>query len=153
MISFFVSIRYRNSKMINHDHRSRGLNVSIQPNSHSTLHLPRVRETDSGNYTCAPQNFRPASTLVHIIDVDSDSAAAAIHTEGEGVARQANVAAQPPLPSVGHYCIMMALLAQSTSTTTTIAFNLLSHTGDAIYRYFQRKCFAEKTIISRPVCI
>ena len=68
--------------MINHE-IDRGQQVQTQFSNHSTFHLPKVMRTDSGNYTCAPHNLRPASVFIHIIDEDSNSAAAAIHTAGE----------------------------------------------------------------------
>jgi len=75
---------YHNSRMVSHSH-DRGLRVQVSSASHSTLQLPDVRRSDSGNYTCAPHNLRPASVYIHIIDEDSNSAAAAIHTDEGGV--------------------------------------------------------------------
>ena len=66
--------------MISHDH-DRGQKVEVNSVSHSTLYLPNVRKSDSGNYTCEPHNLRPAFVYIHIIDEDSNSAAAAIHTD------------------------------------------------------------------------
>ena len=67
--------------MINHDH-DRDQQVEIHP-THSTLTLPHVDSRDSGNYTCSPHNLSPSSVVVHILDEDSNSAAA-IHTEDGG---------------------------------------------------------------------
>ena len=68
--------------MINHE-VDRGQQLQTNFSYYSTFHLPKVIKTDSGNYTCAPQNLRPASVFIHIIDEDSNSAAAAIHTAGD----------------------------------------------------------------------
>ena len=68
--------------MINHE-LDRGQQVQTKLANYSTFHLPTVTKKDSGNYTCAPHNLRPASVFIQIIDEDSDSAAAAIHTGGE----------------------------------------------------------------------
>ena len=68
--------------MINHE-LDRGQQVQTKLANYSTFHLPTVTRKDSGNYTCAPHNLRPASVFIQIIDEDSDSAAAAIHTGGD----------------------------------------------------------------------
>ena len=68
--------------MINHE-LDRGQQVQTKFSNYSTFHLPKVTRKDSGNYTCAPHNLRPASVFIHIIDEDSNSAAAAIHTAGD----------------------------------------------------------------------
>ena len=68
--------------MINHE-LDRGQQVETEFSDHSTFHLPKVTRKDSGNYTCAPHNLRPAYVFIHIIDEDSNSAAAAIHTAGD----------------------------------------------------------------------
>merc|ERR1719411_196955 len=68
--------------MINHE-LDRGQQVQTKLANYSTFHLPTVTRKDSGNYTCAPHNLRPASVFIQIIDEDSDSAAAAIHTAGD----------------------------------------------------------------------
>ena len=68
--------------MINHE-LDRGQQVQTKLANYSTFHLPTVTRKDSGNYTCAPHNLRPASVFIHIIDEDSNSAAAAIHTGGD----------------------------------------------------------------------
>ena len=68
--------------MINHE-LDRGQQVQTKLANYSTFHLPIVTRKDSGNYTCAPHNLRPASVFIHIIDEDSNSAAAAIHTGGD----------------------------------------------------------------------
>ena len=68
--------------MINHE-LDRGQQVQTKLANLSTFHLPVVTRKDSGNYTCAPHNLRPASVFIHIIDEDSNSAAAAIHTAGD----------------------------------------------------------------------
>jgi hypothetical protein len=65
--------------MVNHDP---SLSVSIDA-THSVLTLSHVVTSyDSGNYTCAPHNLIPDSIVVHILDEDSNSAAA-IHTGDE----------------------------------------------------------------------
>ena len=79
---YFFLFRYHNSRMINHE-LDRGQQVHTKFADHSTFHLPTVTRKDSGNYTCAPHNLRPASVFIHIIDEDSNSAAAAIHTAGD----------------------------------------------------------------------
>jgi len=74
---------YHDAKMINHRGKNRGQHVDFASARHSTLYIPNVQKSDSGNYTCAPHNLRPASVYIHIIDDDSNSAAAAIHrTDG-----------------------------------------------------------------------
>ena len=78
--------------MINHE-LDRGQQVHTQFTNYSTFHLPKVTRKDSGNYTCAPHNLRPASVFIHIIDEDSNSAAAAIHTAGDDNAENGAMAA------------------------------------------------------------
>lgn len=77
-----LTSRYHNNRMINHE-LDRGQQVQTKLANYSTFHLPTVTRKDSGNYTCAPHNLRPASVFIHIIDEDSNSAAAAIHTGGD----------------------------------------------------------------------
>ena len=77
-----MTFRYHNNRMINHE-LDRGQQVQTKLANYSTFHLPTVTRKDSGNYTCAPHNLRPASVFIHIIDEDSNSAAAAIHTGGD----------------------------------------------------------------------
>ena len=81
LLSFFFVSRYHNNRMINHD-RDRDQAVELHP-THSTLTLPHVDSRDSGNYTCSPHNLSPSSVVVHILDEDSNSAAA-IHTDDGG---------------------------------------------------------------------
>ena len=88
----FAYCRYHNNRMINHE-LDRGQQVQTQFANYSTFHLPKVTRKDSGNYTCAPHNLRPASVFIHIIDEDSNSAAAAIHTAGDDNAENGAMAA------------------------------------------------------------
>ncbi len=87
VINFVSCFRFHNDRMVNHDP---SLRVSIDfPTAHSVLSIASVAPSDSGNYTCAPQNLLPASADVHILDEDSNSAAA-IHTDDGETAAAAN---------------------------------------------------------------
>ncbi len=84
----FCLLRYHNDRMVNHD-LERGQRVDVSPlGSHATLTLPGARaKEDSGNFTCSPQNVRPASVVVHVLDDDDDpkhGTAAAVHTDDAG---------------------------------------------------------------------
>ena len=109
--------------MINHE-LDRGQQVKTQFSNFSTFHLPKVTRKDSGNYTCAPHNLRPASVFIHIIDEDSNSAAAAIHTGGdeENGAVVASKAAtitfgdiKEKIKCVVKYFIIVSIIIQSVS--------------------------------------
>lgn len=73
--------------MINHD-LDRGQSLTIFE-THTVLSLPEVKAGDSGNFTCAPANLRPASVLVHILDENGAKEAAAIHTDDGAVTSDA----------------------------------------------------------------
>ena len=64
--------------MISHD-KKRGQHVTSAA-SYTTLRLPHLVPSDSGNYTCDPENLLTASVQVHIL-TDSQNSAAAIHTD------------------------------------------------------------------------
>ena len=109
--------------MINHE-LDRGQQVKTQFANFSTFHLPKVTRKDSGNYTCAPHNLRPASVFIHIIDEDSNSAAAAIHTGGDEengavvaskAARITLVDTNEKIKCIVKYFIMFSIIIQSVS--------------------------------------
>ena len=89
--------------MINHDH-DRDQAVEIH-STHSTLTLPHVDSRDSGNYTCSPHNLSPSSVVVHILDEDSNSAAA-IHTEDGEISGASRAA-----PSSFQECLLTLVAA------------------------------------------
>ena len=108
--------------MINHE-LDRGQQVKTQFPNYSTFRLPKVTRKDSGNYTCAPHNLRPASVFIHIIDEDSNSAAAAIHTAGDDNVENGAIAsskatrataleAKEILKYALQYCILLSLSLQ-----------------------------------------
>lgn len=59
MIATTDCSRFHNSRMISHDVSS-GLVVRVHP-EYSSLRLPSVKPKDSGNFTCSPENAKPAS--------------------------------------------------------------------------------------------
>ena len=60
--------------MINYD-TERGITVTKDGSTGSTLTLKSAAVTDSGNYTCSPYNIRAASVLVHVLSKGNSAAA------------------------------------------------------------------------------
>lgn len=56
---------YHSDRMINFD-TDRGLIVHIN-STESDLIMPYTNTSDSGNYTCQPQNISPATIHVHVL--------------------------------------------------------------------------------------
>ena len=51
--------------MINYD-KDRGVEI-VNEESNSVLYILNAESGDSGNYTCAPSNAKPASITLHIL--------------------------------------------------------------------------------------
>lgn len=60
---------YHSDRMINFD-TDRGLIVHIN-STESDLIMPYTNTSDSGNYTCQPQNIPPATIHVHVLQCKS----------------------------------------------------------------------------------
>ena len=59
---------YHNDRMINYDRERGGISVVIenQPKVRSRLFIETAKVSDTGNYTCAAANTRPASIYVYV---------------------------------------------------------------------------------------
>lgn len=79
---------YHDERMINYDYDERGV-VVTKERTGSQLVIARAQKHDSGNYTCAPSNARPASITVHVLDgekpaaMQHDSRSIGIHIKAE----------------------------------------------------------------------
>ncbi|XP_042230265.1 hemicentin-2-like isoform X2 [Homarus americanus] len=67
---------YHNSRMINYDRERGGVSVHIEsgPRVKSLLSVSNARSSDSGNYTCAAANTKPASITVYITEANKIAA-------------------------------------------------------------------------------
>ncbi|XP_050519922.1 uncharacterized protein LOC126893600 isoform X1 [Daktulosphaira vitifoliae] len=63
---------YHSDRMINFD-TDRGLIVHIN-STESDLIMPYTNTSDSGNYTCQPQNIQPATIHVHVLQSEAPAA-------------------------------------------------------------------------------
>ncbi|CAB3372921.1 Hypothetical predicted protein [Cloeon dipterum] len=80
---FLYVFWYHNNRMINYD-ADRGVNVSAdESRTSSTLVISSAQRTDSGNYSCVPNNAQPASTYVHVLNAGENPAA--MQTGGRGL--------------------------------------------------------------------
>ena len=62
---------YQNGEGIDYDSPRGGISIKTEKINHetkSTLLLTRVDKTDTGNYTCAPDNAEPVSVMVYIVN-------------------------------------------------------------------------------------
>ena len=80
--------RYHNDRMINYD-SDRGVRVTYDKLGSTLLLENASADTDSGNYTCSPDNIRPSSVIVHVLSEGNSAAAVQNSNDGGGGAAAA----------------------------------------------------------------
>ncbi|KAA0202281.1 hypothetical protein HAZT_HAZT008285 [Hyalella azteca] len=65
------NIRWQHGVLtLNYSSPRGGISMEVEKTPYRTLsklHITRAQGPDSGNYTCAPENARPATVLVHVV--------------------------------------------------------------------------------------